>query len=59
MGQKVAYPYVDGKIRRDFGNRKKYANNIIFEDLDPALVNELAGKFLPFRCPEKNLPCNK
>lgn len=38
---------------------KKYANNIIFEDLDPALVNELAGKFLPFRCPEKNLPCNK
>ncbi len=37
----------------------KYANNIIFENLDAEYVSSLAGKFMPFKCLEKNLPKNK
>ncbi len=37
----------------------KYANNIIFENLDAEYVDSLAGKFMPFKCPEKNLPKKK
>ena len=38
---------------------KKYANNVIFEDLDVELMNDLAGKFMPFKCPADKLPENK
>lgn len=37
----------------------KYSNNIIFEDLPLEYVNEKVKGILPFRCLEKNLPCNK
>ncbi len=35
---------------------QEYANNIIFEYLDPEYVNEKVGTFMPFKCPEDKLP---
>ncbi len=37
----------------------KYANNVIFEDMDVALMDSLAGKFMPFKCPADKLPANR
>lgn len=45
----------DKKIER----AKKYANNIIFENLDADKVDALAGKFMPYHCPKCQLPENK
>lgn len=47
------------KSQETLENATKYANNVIFEHMDAALMDSLARKFMPFRCLEKNLPSNK
>ena len=47
------------KSQETLEDATKYANNVIFEHMDAAQMNDLAGKFMPFRCLEKNLPSNK
>lgn len=37
---------------------QKYANNIIFENLDADYVESKIGTFMPFRCKENRLPSN-
>ena len=47
------------KSQETLDDATEYANNVIFEDMDIALMDSLAGRFMPFRCPEKNLPSNR
>lgn len=58
-GKKVPILMWTIKSQETLENATKYANNVIFEHMDAAQMNDLAGKFMPFRCLEKNLPSNK